>query len=372
MISINNLLTEIASSLELTETQFANIKTSYEAVAKWLNAGEEIQKTGRVEIFPQGSVGLGTVVKPLRGDEYDVDMVLLINRKGLPASELKRMIGDRLKEHSKYKDMLDKEGKRCWTLIYADSLSYHMDILPTQDDSNPKYYKGNPSILATDKDESTGYYSDKSTNPRGYLFWFFENAQREKGTRHAYSIEKIEEYPRKTTLQKTVQLLKRHRDVYFDSLGIDEDLPLSIIITTLAASNYNGEEDLWKALWSVTNKLESGVIVRGKEYFVFNPTDLAENFAEKWGPDNKKANNFFQWCSKLKYDMECLATSKYPQTSEILTSMFGEQVTKEAYASLSDNAYRLRESGKLKADLKTGTLGVTVGETVRKHTFYGK
>ena len=43
----------------------------------------------------------------------------------------------------KVKTMLDVE--------LCDSLSYHMDILPTKEDSEPKYYNGIPSILATDK-----------------------------------------------------------------------------------------------------------------------------------------------------------------------------------------------------------------------------
>lgn len=372
MISINSLLAEIAELLELTDTQFSNIKSSYEAVAMWLNEGEEIKKYGSVEIFPQGSVGLGTVVKPLRGEEYDVDMVLLINRKGIPARELKRMIGDRLKEHSTYRRMLDNEGKRCWTLNYADSLSYHMDILPTKEDSEPKYYNGIPSILATDKDEWTGLYSDKSTNPRGYLAWFFESAQRGTEKRKVFAIERIEEYPRKTNLQKIVQLLKRHRDVYFDSLGMEKDLPLSIIITTLAAKEYIGGQDLWTALQTIANNLEHGIKICNNKYYVYNPTDLEENFAEKWNQKNRKAENFFRWNNQLKQDLNRLSLSRFPETSELLFKMFGEAITKEAYSSLSDSAYRLREAGKLKADTKTGILGTVTGETVRNHTFYGK
>lgn len=372
MVSINSLLAKIADLLELTDTQFDNIKTSYEAVAKWLNDGEEIKKYGHVEIFPQGSIGLGTVVKPLHDEEYDVDMVLLIDRTGIPAKELKQIIGDRLKEHSTYRRMLDDEGKRCWTLNYADSLSYHMDILPTKRDSEPKYYNGIPSILATDRNELTGLYSDKSTNPRGYLSWFLENTQNGIEKRKSFTIEKIEEYPRKTNLQKIVQLLKRHRDVYFDSLGIEDDLPLSIIITTLAAREYSNEQELWTALQTVTNNLEHGIVICNDKYCVYNPTDSEENFAEKWNHSNKKAEYFFRWMKQLKHDLVCLSTSTFPDTSKLLSKMFGENITKEAYSYLSDSAYRLRESGKLKTDVSTGILSTSAGETVRKHTFYGK
>lgn len=372
MVSLNNLLSEIASLLELTDTQFDNIKSSYEAVARWLNMGDTIQKYGKVEIFPQGSIGLGTVVKPLRGDEYDVDMVLFIDRTDIPAKELKRIIGNRLKEHSTYKRMLDEEGKRCWTLVYAASLSYHMDILPTKADTQPKYHNGIPSILATDKDEITGIYTDKSTNPRGYLEWFLENARKEIAEKKCFNIERIEEYPRKTNLQKIVQLLKRHRDVYFDSLGIEDDIPLSIIITTIAATEYRGGEDLWSSLLHVSKNLEHGILRKNDKYYVYNPTDCEENFAEKWDNTNKKSDNFFKWIEQLNIDLHVLSQSRFPDTSEQLSKMFGESITKSAYSTLSDNVYKLRESGKLKTDVKTGILGTATGETVSNHTFYGK
>ena len=75
---------------------------------------------------------------------------------------------------------------------------------------------------------------------------------------------------------------------------------------------------------------------------------------------------------QLKHDLVCLSTSTFPDTSKLLSKMFGENITKEAYSYLSDSAYRLRESGKLKADVSTGILSTSAGETVRKHTFYGK
>lgn len=372
MISINNLLSEISGLLELTDTQFSNIKSSYEAVASWINKGDEVKEIGNIEIFPQGSVGLGTVVKPLRGDEYDVDMVLFTNNKEISAEDLKKAVGNRLKEHSVYKRLLDDEGKRCWTLVYADSLSYHMDILPTKADTQPKYFKGIPSILATNKDEVTGVYTDKSTNPRGYLKWFLENAMEEEIDKKRFDIEKIEEYPRKTNLQKIVQLLKRHRDVYFDSLGVEDDIPLSIIITTIAAKAYKVEHNLLKELVTVSKNLENGILKKDGKYYVYNPTDNEENFAEKWDHSNKKAENFYRWCKQLMSDLNSIAEAKFTDASEILSKMFGETVTKEAYSTLSDKTYRLREEGKLKADVKTGTLGTITGEIVRNHTFYGE
>lgn len=39
----------------------------------------------------------------------------------------KTIVGDRLREHKTYANMLEPEGKRCWTLNYDE---FHMDILP--------------------------------------------------------------------------------------------------------------------------------------------------------------------------------------------------------------------------------------------------
>ena len=71
-------------------------------------------------------------------------------------------------------------------------------------------------------------------------------------------------------------------------------------------------------------------------------TDLEENFAEKWNQKNEKAENFFRWNNQLKQDLNRLSLSRFPETSELLFKMFGEAITKEAYSSLSDSAYRLR------------------------------
>lgn len=125
---INSILNSIADDLDLSETSFHKIKTSYTAVAEILNEDETIKRYGKMSIFPQGSVGLGTVVRPLN-DEYDVDMVLLLNNKAIDMKTLKQSVGNVLKNDRRYRDKLDEEGKRCWTLKYD---GYHMDILPAR------------------------------------------------------------------------------------------------------------------------------------------------------------------------------------------------------------------------------------------------
>ena len=85
-----------------------------------------------------------------------------------------------------------------------------------------------------------------SSNPRGFARWFEQRAT--LGRRRSLSenrlkaaIEDVPPYDWKTTLQQSIQILKRHRDVMFDETP--ELAPISMIITNLAANAYDGESD---------------------------------------------------------------------------------------------------------------------------------
>ena len=114
-------LSQIADELNITDTMLDKAVSSYEAVGKWLSDGIPQD----VKITPQGSMNLGTVIRPISDkDEYDVDLVCLLkNGSTLPLSYIKSVVGDRLKEHGTYQRMLEPEGKRCWTMQYDE---FHM------------------------------------------------------------------------------------------------------------------------------------------------------------------------------------------------------------------------------------------------------
>ena len=368
-MNLTDILLGITEKLELSDTQLSNIEKSYRAVGEWLNESETIKQYGKVTIFPQGSVGLGTVVKPING-EYDVDLVLYLDNASIPAKQLKQLVGNRLKENETYKRLLDDEGKRCWTLIYSDSLNYHMDILPTKKDISPVGFSGIKSILATNKDEYGTYYF-KSTNPSGYLNWFLTKAKRIQ-LRDSYELKPLNEYPHKNNLQKIVQLLKRHRDVYFDKKNITDDLPISIIITTLAALAYEGETDLFNGLYGVAHRMNLYVEDKNNITYVKNPVDPRENFAERWNENNNKKRNYYMWQSDLVNDLKRIKSTNSTNLAMILQRVFGEKIVVSVYDSLGESLRSLREEGHLKMDNHTGKLNDSKGEGVKPHTFYGK
>ena len=143
-----------------------------------------------------------------------------------------------------------------------------------------------------------------SSNPRGFAAWFEQRAA--LGRRRAIAegktraaIEDVPPYEWKTTLQRSIQILKRHRDVMF--LDAPDLAPISMIITNLAAQAYEGETDLATALKNIVEKMPD--FVRSERPWVPNPADPAEDYADKWAKDPRLEKNFWDWLSAVKADL---------------------------------------------------------------------
>lgn len=315
---LNQLFVQLTDDLDLTESQENAIKKSYNAVADWLNRNDSPLNKYDVTIYPQGSMKLGTVVKPLKTDDYDIDMVCLLQKNAslLLASQVKNLVGDRIKANGTYKTMLDSEGKRCWTLQYSDNLNFHMDILPAIPSN-----MSNQSIKATHKENNLYYFIP--TNPHGYADWFRSRMNTHSMPYERGNIETLPDFPRKTILQKIIQLFKRHRDVVFQN---DQDnAPISIIITTLVAKLYNGENDISTFFERAVNNICSQVEVRNGVYWVSNPSNPNENFADKWQNEPNKRKAFYDWIQKIATDYRTLCSvATKTDLLRLLYKMFGQ------------------------------------------------
>lgn len=107
-LALGTLLSRIADELNITQTMQEKAIKSYTAVGQWLGDGIPYD----VKIMPQGSMNLGTVIRPIDDrDDYDMDLVCLLrNGQKLSLLEIKNMVGNRLKEHKLYNHLLEKEG----------------------------------------------------------------------------------------------------------------------------------------------------------------------------------------------------------------------------------------------------------------------
>ena len=217
------LLDAFVRSIELTHTQFEAAKANYGAVGDWL-AGSEHESLKNVKIYVHGSTALGTTVMPLGRDEHDVDLICYVPGFSplRSPSELKELVGERLRENAKYATILE-EKKRCWRLNYAHQ--FHLDISPTI--QNPACMQGGE--LVPDKKLRVW----KPTNPKGYrsLFERRANLAPQFGVQKAMVADSasVELFPNKSgpkgILRRIVQLLKRHRCIMF--MDVEKDIAQS-------------------------------------------------------------------------------------------------------------------------------------------------
>lgn len=350
--SISNyqkFLDNLVEVLDITPAQFRKAKDHYIAVGDWLAREESSLFEFSPQVYPQGSFRLGTVIKPITGDdEFDVDLVceLDLDRSQITQEELKNIVGDRLKENADYKRMLkEEEGRRCWTLDYQASPKFHMDILPAIKDefrwlleSRVSVNYAESAICITDKD-SEDYCKVcenwNKSNPIGYANWFRDQMKvqllkrkRTLAESRRVAIQEIEEDEIKTPLQRAIQILKRHRDIMF---GDDEDRPISIIITTLAARAYGEEDNIYLALRNILDKMHTFIRKVDGISIVENPINPFENFADKWPKNGKKERNFLGWMKKAKEDIyEMIETNGFNRSIENLREVFGQRSVNEA------------------------------------------
>lgn len=356
---LNKLLSQLADEIDISDSQEGVVRRAYNSVADWLNQKNTLIAKHQVHIFPQGSIMYGTAIKPINEDDYDIDLVceFTAQTENISPSYVKQSVGQRLKENATYKKMLDEEGRRCWTLKYSDNLNFHMDILPAipfqekyRTDSrfkeafNSITNNRELALLATDKDKISELYKYIPTNPRGYAEWFKGRVQTNKRKLIFDSIERIpEQQEHKTVLQKAIQLLKRYRDVVFEA---NEDLkPISMIITTLVAKSYNGEENLYEFICRAIEKMPT-FIERGinGEYIIKNPVMSSENFADKWKEKPEKAKSFFQWIAKAKTDFTRLAKiSSYTEYDKVFKEMFSQKPVDRLMEKYKHNLQQERE-----------------------------
>lgn len=373
------VLERICQSLELTDTQYQSAKERYEGVGRWLAASDNPLLQALL-IYLQGSTALRTTVKPISRNEHDVDLVAHNpNLHPVPPTTVKKAIGDRLRMNGHYAPLLE-EKPRCWRLNYASE--FHMDITP----SIPNPMCSNGGELVPDK----ALKEWKASNPKGYKSLFERRAMLQPRMRllKAEGVRAdVEPYPAagglKGVLRRTVQIAKRHRDVYF--VDLEPGLaPISVIITTLASRSYeycvgrfvyDSEFDLLcDVIRHMPAFIESGMVDDRRQWFIWNETTWGENFAERWNRDPSLAEAFFAWHSRALADLEKLADIQgLDLLNKSLRDSFGPAPVTKALDALTDKLSVARRAGRLSVapgvGLAIGATGLSTG--VRANTFFG-
>jgi hypothetical protein len=327
---IAKLLEIILNSLDIPESYYQRAADRHRSLGEWLCRPESKVADFEPHITPQGSFRYGTVVRPLIADgEYDLDNVVTLNlpKTAMTQKQLKTVFGEEIHGYAEAHRMASpiEEMKRCWRLHYADEVSFHLDSLPCVAEEQRviaaitahkvPYELAKRAVAITDKRHpryeviSPDWFS---SNPRGFARWFEDRTRiyalpqlnRLVELRLYSSVEEIPAYKWKTPLQRSIQLLKRHRDVMFKESP--EFAPISMIITNLATHAYNGDLDIFDAVTGILDRMPMYILPLRPR--VPNPADPAEDYADKWSKDARLEDNFRSWHLQAKADFARLQT----------------------------------------------------------------
>ena len=304
-------------------------------------------------------------------EEYDIDLVSELNLQKTQISQktLKELVGNEIKSYAHANNMGSRpeESRRCWTLNYADSAQFHADILPAIPDAesfkqlielhrHTMPVGSNYAIAITDNTHPNYAQINPDwprSNPKGYAEWFRSRMQIQfDAARRSFAAESIQlrvedvpEYKVKTPLQRSIQILKRHRDIWFDEnqSAYDEDAkPISIIITTLAAHAYNNEADLQQALLKIITEMPRHIKYNNNDVALIpNPVNPLENFADKWQEYPIRKACFMDWLRQARLDLTTvLKLSNVQSVGKSLEPSLGKRVISEAQQKLYERTSR--------------------------------
>lgn len=366
-------LVRVCTLSELTATQYRNAEEKYHAVGDWLARPGSILAPYLPEIYPQGSMLLGTTVRPYNDrHEYDLDLVCQLHYCAQqPPLMIYEWVYGRMAENETYRDILERL-KRCLRLNYAGA--FHLDILP----ACPNDRLGRGAILVPDRKLECW----KDSNPKGFAEWFFLRCVVQDALAERELKASVEPLPTpvpseyKYPLQRIVQLMKRHRDIFFHG---GRDIARSVILTTLAGSFYQGQRSLSLALEGVLDGIHSALEQHPVVPRIENPVHADENFADTW--DQEKYELFKSYIRNFRAGLKTAlnpsaieAQKGLEGTTGRLGDLFGSDRVKEAIRLEGKELNERRNS----ASLGIGTSGLLTSLSrpgsvpVPRNQFFGR
>ena len=363
-----NIILEICSKLQLQPSLYDLANERYHTIADIIQNDVAFEKL-ELRMYPQGSFRLKTTVKPLKGNEYDLDFVAeLPQNSNMTPRQLYDHIYRILSTDGTHNDMLEKKS-RCIRVCYAND--FHIDIMPGQ-----AINRMTNEIIVPDRELNNWYHH---SNPIGYSEWFENQARTRieyilKSQKIQCSAEPIEEQEITTHLEplrRAVQLIKRYRDIYCDKNGTE---PVrSIVLCTLMgniSSNYSNEISIMMDFCKFVN--EKIAASNGKPFKVKNPV-VDEVLTEKWEEDEQNYTDFVNMMEALTEDLDKLnANSINASIIKQLQKMFGESITNYAVKMDAEKLNKARLAGTVTVGA-TGMLNASnTVATVKKNTFYGE
>lgn len=339
------MLLEAINKISITEPQYSLIEKRYDVLQEILS-GSDDPILQDAHIFIQGSICLKTTIKPVQDAKnematIDADAVVLLpHARGYSADEVLKSIKKIFSERSRVQSPI-VELRRGIRIEYADeNPAFHIDVTPAISASVYCDPKGFGNLLVPDRVQGW-----KASTPRDYSDWLDELSKQQitialesrtimKGEAYDAIFSNVtqdpmpsyDDYTSHNPLRATIKVLKRLRDVWAISTEKTDQRPISAVITTLAALSY--EAVVAASVIRPLRPLEAiTMIIEGMpnfikmnqttdEYFVLNPKDAGENFAEKWNREggHEYRQAFYEWHG---FVMDALSIGFVQHTSEL-------------------------------------------------------
>ena len=254
----------------------------------------ETNLKGYQRIDRQGSLGLDTLIRPVRDDdEYDADIQVVMNpTPNWEPRDYFQALSETLAQNDNYADKI-RLGTRCVTLEFAGN--FHLDVVPriTEDGTH---------LICN---WTTNCF--EPTDGTGFRDWFSDKSR----------ITKV-------NLKRVVRLLKYLRDRQ------DNYVAKSILLTTLAGKAIHPSDRGNESVRTVADTLET-VLTRMDRYLQQNPTVprienpalSSEDFNRHWDQDRYDYfRNRIQ--SHVAIAQEALASPSVEDSIRIWRRLFGE------------------------------------------------
>lgn len=367
---IDDLLARAAEKLQLNKARKEKIESSYAAIQNLLETDKEFFDKIDFEIYPQGSVRIGTTVKPIKDNEFDLDIVLHIKNSRYQDidpmnvyNQLKRV----LHSDDRYRDKVELKN-RCIRIDYAGD--FHMDVLPGCQVEN----QNSDKIVIPDRELKSWLTS----NPKGYGKWFIAKSDSVRQTllEKAFSMEDLpsDEYATKKPLQRAVQIIKRYRDLFFEK-DTTYATP-SIVLTTLAGQLYQNQDSIFETIDSIVSQLKNSTnSSRNTRIKVVNPVNPEEDFTDKWEREPTYYTEFIKFVEALYHNWQNLKKENgLIEEGNILKGIIGEKLYSDSVKDQTLLTEDFRRKGKLFTTASAGTIGSSkvAEKQVQKNTFFGE
>ncbi|UXV32194.1 nucleotidyltransferase family protein [Mammaliicoccus sciuri] len=299
----NEIIEKLLASIDILPTMEKNAHDRYESISKYLE-----EQVLNCNFYPQGSFLLGTVVRPYKDGKdkiYDLDVISMIDKEKFDTTpnQTKNDVG--------------------FTLYIVPSVVNDYSVYDNYNEATIDQ----KSISITER-ISDGRYEWKQSNPIGFGDWFSQISNRhmsesqiiQQRSRLLYelrglyaSAEEIPTYLYRSSLQRSVQLLKRIRDVYYERKTNQRYKPSTFLLTSLVASAVEHEDNLSvdEIINIFINGYKKGAIPIMHGVNIINPIDSSEVINYGW--TRKHHESMIDWLNHIEKYLLNIETRKFEQ-----------------------------------------------------------